>query len=1214
MSWLPPPIGKQSSEGGKKKKADLDFDFDDEDLDDLLLSSDDEEKKRKPNSVNANIDNKENGEFKSGETTPAATSSFLAAKKSLPSVSTSLPRPASSAATNKPLASTDANNVDDILKGLEDMDDLDADLFKISKHTAGNVQKEPMGVTINPENNSPIPKEEPDLTTGFKRTETLRAPSSQNESSVGFPPSQKVLAAGLAGDSTTFVGRPRQPAEEKPHNEQADLSKNAVNTGVARKPLLPWEKRAAAGGASTTVTDTGRNATPVMKTAPAAVADLTSLPKPALAPAARPDPKFDSKPTPVVSAPVSRMRTPEAKIPISSDGSDDDVLDLLGLEDGREARRTRSNASGQSTMSGGRQRSPRLAIAEQPRPFTAPATSQGSASAVTIRPATATQQGTGSKPKAAASDDDDFVPAFLLEASGPRRAGRPRREEPSTPIIAEAAPEPRRINLPFLDAKPSIMKQEPNTAAQGAPVPTHLPPATPSSAALNPAKQQLVDTSIPSSTKKTIPATTKEPRLTQRSTSKESKPLLQQPAPSINKDNLVRTDTSLSSIADLSAIDDKANDEEEQEESAPLESVEESEVQDVELSETDATTSEPILARKPMARTASTTLIARERTKSRGKEGSRSALGQEEVSQLRQQLAETETRLKEVEKERQSVEDGLQTKLQSTQHELQDKILQLKEIQTKFCEERVTLYDRCSAEKKKIEEENAALASSIKEAHAVEIDRIKAALKEDLERRVALELQKAAVEHDRALADIKQEHLKEMSKVISNAEGARQLEMLAEKIADSSRFVDSMQQRLESDHSYSVKEREASFQARERQINEMQKHLIDQQRELDEERVKIQDLVKTMENNMWEAKKHQEEERRRIVEERTRLEAHMAELKAEKDEALAQLHTERVEFLKSKEEWALERRRITQQIAEERKVLAMERATIESQKHAVVELEREVEQLRAREETQLHADRLILDRETHNLHSRLTDIHKEAAALRAEKLQLNTLRAQLDAERSLFEAGRDATERAVRAAVGMKDVAVKERQQAHQFHSEAEETKLALEARKAELEAERKRLEQERKRFLEERVALADERRKSQIRTMLSKPDQEQLQVSSPKWTTWQANPLSSTHQMNSNLRTDSAPISSTVKPSYNMSAQAPNLPTKINPTSARQLFSKLNRFVGGLRDSEAILDDQLHYLSTSNDRRGRTWTGSRLQGATDGDSVFLRRDGVQVV
>ncbi|KND03128.1 uncharacterized protein SPPG_02189 [Spizellomyces punctatus DAOM BR117] len=1163
MSWPPPPIGKQSSEGENKKKSGLDFDFDDEDLDDLLLSSDNEERKRKPNSVTAKKDNKEHGAFKSGETAPAATSSFPAAKTSLPSASTSSPRPSSSAssgnharpsfsipqpvslATNKPLASTDANNVDDILKGLEDMDDLDADLFKISKQPAGNAIKESTGVTINPRTNSPIPKEAPDLTTAFKRTEPLTAPSSQNESGVGFPPSQKVLSTGLAGDSMGFAGRPRQRAEEKPQNdEQADLSKNAVNTGAARKPLLPWEKRAAASSASTTVADTGRSATPVIKTVPAAMVD------------------------------TGRNATPVVKtVPAMAD--------------------TGRNATPVT----------KTVPAAMPDP---------------VRPVSATQQGTTSKPKAAASDDDEFVPAFLLEASGPRRAGRPRREEPPTPIIAETAPEPRRINLPFLDAKPSIVKQEPNPAVPRAAVPAHLPPATPSSAALNPAKQHDVDTSIPSSPKKTIPVTTKEPRLTQSSTSTESKPLSQQPAPksapSINQHKLVRTDTSLSSIADLSAIDDKANDEEEEEESSPLESVEESEVQDVELSETDATTSEPILARKPMARTASTTLVDRDRTKSRGKEGGRSSLGQEEVSQLRQQLAEAETRLKEVERERQSVEEDLKTKLQSTQNELQDKTLQLKEIQTKFCEERATLYDQCSAEKKKIEEENAALVSSIKEAHAVEIDRIKAVLKEDMDRRVVLELQKAAVEHDRALADIKQEHLKEMSKVISNAEGARQLEMLAEKIADSSRFVDSMQQRLESDHSYSVKEREASFQARERQINEMQKHLIDQQRELDEERVKIQDLVKTMENNMWEAKKHQEEERRRIVEERARLEAHMAELKADKDETLAQLHTERVEFLKSKEEWALERRRITQQIAEERKVLAMERATIESQKHAVVELEREVEQLRAREETQLHADRLILDRETHNLHSRLTDIHKEAAALRAERLRLDALRAQLDAERSLFEAGRDATERAVREAVGMRDVAVKERQQAHQFHSEAEEAKLALEAKKTELEAERKRLEQERKRFLEERVALADERRKSQIRTMLGKSDQEQLQVPPSKWTTSPTNPLPSAHETTNNMRTDSAPTSSTVKPSYNMSSQPPNLPTNINLTSARQLFSKLNRFVGGLRDSEAILDDQLHYLVTSNDRRGRTWTGSRLQGTNDGDSVFLRRDGVQVV
>lgn len=76
------------------------------------------------------------------------------------------------------------------------------------------------------------------------------------------------------------------------------------------------------------------------------------------------------------------------------------------------------------------------------------------------------------------------------------------------------------------------------------------------------------------------------------------------------------------------------------------------------------------------------------------------------------------------------------------------------------------------------------------------------------------------------------------------------------------------------------------------ELPQMQKHLIDQQRELDEERIKvsrpsrfpsatvshnlqIQDLVKTMETNMREAKRHHEEERRRITEERAKLEAQM---------------------------------------------------------------------------------------------------------------------------------------------------------------------------------------------------------------------------------------------------------------------------------------------------------------------------------------------------
>jgi hypothetical protein len=65
-----------------------------------------------------------------------------------------------------------------------------------------------------------------------------------------------------------------------------------------------------------------------------------------------------------------------------------------------------------------------------------------------------------------------------------------------------------------------------------------------------------------------------------------------------------------------------------------------------------------------------------------------------------------------------------------------------------------------------------------------------------------------------------------MSKVISNSEATRQLELLTQKMEESSKFVDSMQQKLEGDHSYSIKEREVSYQARERHLGEVNQKLF----------------------------------------------------------------------------------------------------------------------------------------------------------------------------------------------------------------------------------------------------------------------------------------------------------------------------------------------------------------------------------------------------
>ncbi|KAJ3082636.1 hypothetical protein HK102_001545, partial [Quaeritorhiza haematococci] len=380
------------------------------------------------------------------------------------------------------------------------------------------------------------------------------------------------------------------------------------------------------------------------------------------------------------------------------------------------------------------------------------------------------------------------------------------------------------------------------------------------------------------------------------------------------------------------------------------------------------------------------------------------------------------------------------------------------ELLAKSFEDKTALQEKWLSEKTLLEEHYESEMKAMKECHANEVQMLKKEMKDEMDAKIAIECGKLKVEQDQEVAALKQHNLDEMAKIISTAEAARTLEMLAGRVETSSRVVDVLQKKLESEHSYSVKERESSFQDRERQIAE------------------IQELVKTMQTSMIESKKLQEEERRRIIQERTKLEMHMAELAAEKEEILHQLQCERIEFVRSREEWSIEKRRMLQQISQEHKTLAMEKAVLHAKRKAVEDLEADVGHFKSREEAQINSDRLILEKDLHSLQLRKSELHKEVAVLRAEKMRFESLRSEMEAERKEFESVRGEVERRVKDVFDVHSHAVKQRQLAQQFKEEAERICSTLEEKRVELERQHAKFEAERKKFILERMAAAKER------------------------------------------------------------------------------------------------------------------------------------------
>ncbi|TPX40362.1 hypothetical protein CcCBS67573_g10627 [Chytriomyces confervae] len=321
---------------------------------------------------------------------------------------------------------------------------------------------------------------------------------------------------------------------------------------------------------------------------------------------------------------------------------------------------------------------------------------------------------------------------------------------------------------------------------------------------------------------------------------------------------------------------------------------------------------------------------------------------------------------------------------------------------------------------------------------------------------------------------------------------------------ESSRLVDCMHHKLETDHSYSVKvfvdpidilslsnscrifmkEREAALQLKERQLVELQRQIVRQQQSLEDERIKLQAKSEVADSLLDQFRKDRDEDQRIMDSERRNLEEQINVMRTEKDLIQRQLHRERLDFVRQREAWNLERKKSLMASSDQEKDLAMEKALLEAKREDVAEVEMETQRLKGIEQAQLIADRQMIDNEIHSIALKRTELHRDAAALRADKIAFENEKQKLGAEIEAFERGWKTAENSVKhAQVVKKTAGSNERQKAESLDSEVRKTlasiqneRLQLEDSKRALESERRLLSKTRQRIVDDRIQLASER------------------------------------------------------------------------------------------------------------------------------------------
>ncbi|NXF93808.1 FBF1 factor, partial [Eubucco bourcierii] len=293
--------------------------------------------------------------------------------------------------------------------------------------------------------------------------------------------------------------------------------------------------------------------------------------------------------------------------------------------------------------------------------------------------------------------------------------------------------------------------------------------------------------------------------------------------------------------------------------------------------------------------------------------------------------------------------------------------------------------------------------AALEQQSTLELERVR-----ELQRVSVQEMQK---DHEEQLQRLRRLKEQEISAVTSATAHARSLNGVVEQIEKFSSDLHDLFHKIEAMHHSTSQELATEARQRDKQLKVLQDRLLQQQRDMDEERSRLQEMITKMEARLSEQTRLLEQERWKAAAEQSKVESLQRSLEEQRRATSHQLSMERAELERAKSSLLEEQKSVMQKCSEERRKLAAEWAEFHTQQQLSKErMERDMDralqmdshregtiislakeqavlkirdhELRAREE-QLAKDRELLDKAWQEL--RLEKEKANVAALRIRK-------------------------------------------------------------------------------------------------------------------------------------------------------------------------------------------------------------------------------------
>ncbi|XP_038632413.1 fas-binding factor 1 homolog isoform X2 [Scyliorhinus canicula] len=414
------------------------------------------------------------------------------------------------------------------------------------------------------------------------------------------------------------------------------------------------------------------------------------------------------------------------------------------------------------------------------------------------------------------------------------------------------------------------------------------------------------------------------------------------------------------------------------------------------------------------------------------------------------------------------IENAHRTRLKVIEESYQQREARLQEENQILSEQHVARQQSLDRERSELIARYQCKLTEFEEEKAKEKERLR-----DLQRQSILDMRK---EHEDQLQHVKQLKEQEIDAVTSASSHTRSLNNIIEQMGAFSVKLNDLSYKVESTHQNTSHEMELNARQRDEQQRAQQDRLMRQQRDLEEERARLQDVITKMEIRLNEQTRLLEKERWRATAEQTKVESVQRSLEEERRIMNQHFSIEREELERAKSALLEEQQSVMHRCAEERRRLASEWAEFHTQQ----KLNNERIERGANRTLQLNAQQegtvFSLAKEQAELKMKSTELRSKGEQLAQEREILNQERHELQMEKERVNTMAIRIKQRAEEVEGMSKLASQKFEEGEQKFMDAKRVESEHQARLHAIQRKMERLQQQEQQLHQERLSLAQQR------------------------------------------------------------------------------------------------------------------------------------------